>query len=115
MLRGAFYKKCAETDSMAATYLCNCGIRGYHVYQSMWSAEENLVCKLEMSNPHDNYAVTMVKGKQTCPSALAVYLLVDCTVPVTASSCWHLVSQPTRHLGSLDELQVVRYQQNAGR
>ena len=46
-------------DDMAATYLCNSSVRGYHVYQSVWSAEEgeNLMCKREMSNPRDNYAV----------------------------------------------------------
>ena len=114
MLRGAFYNKRAEKDGMAATYLCNSSVRGYHVYQSVWSAEENLVCKWEMSNPRDNYAVIVVKGEQTCPSALAVYLLVNRTVPGTASSCWHLVPRPTRHLGSLDELRVVGYRQKAG-
>ena len=101
----------AEKDGMAATYLCNSSVRGSHVYQSVWSAEENLVCKQGMSNPSDNYAVIVVKGEQTCPSALVVYLLVDCMVPGTASSCWHLVSQPPRHL---DESQVVGYPQKAG-
>ena len=50
---------------MAVTYLCNSSVRGYHVYQSMWSAEEreNLVCKQEMSNPLDSYAVILVNGK----------------------------------------------------
>ena len=33
---------------MAVTYLCNSSVRGYHVYQGVWSAEEekNLVCYL---------------------------------------------------------------------
>ena len=66
---------------MAATYLCNSSVQSYHVYQGVWSAEENLMCKQEMSNLHDSYAVVVVKGKQTCQSALAVYLLVDRTVP----------------------------------
>ena len=46
-------KKHAERDDMAATYLCNSSVRGYNVFQSVWSAEEgeNLVCKWEMSNP----------------------------------------------------------------
>ena len=68
-----------------------------------------------MSNPHDNYAVIVVKGKQTCQSALAVYLLVDHTGSEPTSSCWHLVSRLTRHLGSLDESRVVGYWQKAGR
>ena len=72
---------------MAATYLCNSSVRGYHIYQSMWSAEENLVCKREMSNPHDSYTVIVVKGEQTCQSALAVYLVVDCMVPGPVSLC----------------------------
>ncbi len=38
-----------------------------HIYQSVWSAEEgeNLVCKREMSNPLDSYAVIVIKGEQT--------------------------------------------------
>ena len=72
---------------MAATYLCNSSVRGYHVYQRMWSAEEHLMCKREMSNPRDSYAVIVVKAKQTCQSALTVDLVVDCMVPGSASSC----------------------------
>ena len=64
-----------------AANLSNSSVRGYHVYRSMWSAEENFVCKREMSNPHDSYTVIVVKGEQTCQSALTVYLLNDCTVP----------------------------------
>ena len=78
---------------MAVTYLCNSSVRGYHVYQNMWSVEENLVCKREMSNPRDSY--TVIKGEQTCQSALTVYLLVDRTVPGSVSLCWHLVSWQT--------------------
>ena len=56
-----------KENDMAATYLCNSSVRGYHVYQSAWSAEEgeNLVCKREMSNPLDSYAVIVIKGEQT--------------------------------------------------
>jgi len=59
--------KRAKRNDMAATYLCNSSIRGYHVYQSMWSTEEreNLVCKRKMGNPLDSYAVIVVKGEQT--------------------------------------------------
>ena len=32
--------KRAERNDMAATCLCNSSIRGCHVYQSVWSAEE---------------------------------------------------------------------------
>ena len=46
---------------MAATYLCNSGVRGYPVHQSMWSAKENLVCKRKISNLRDSYAVVVVK------------------------------------------------------
>ena len=73
------------------------------------------MCKQEMSNPRDSYAI-VVKGEQTCQSALADYLLVNrtvTTVPRPTSSCWHLVSRLTRHLDSLDESQVVGYRQKA--
>ena len=38
-----------------------------HIYQSVWSVEEGkiLVCKREMSNPLDSYAVIVIKGEQT--------------------------------------------------
>ena len=60
------------------------------------------MCKLEMSNSRDSHTV-VVKGEQTYQFALAVYLLVDRTVPGPVSSFWHLVSWLTRHLGLLDE------------
>ena len=49
--------------------------------------EEHLMCKREMSNPRDSYAVIVVKAKQTCQSALTVDLVVGCMVPGSASSC----------------------------
>ena len=60
------------------------------------------MCKREMSNSRDSHTV-VVKGEQTYQFALAVYLLVDRTVPGPVSSFWHLVSWLTRHLGLLDE------------
>ena len=95
---------------MAATYLCNSSVRGYHIYQSVWSAEENLVCRRELSNPRDSYAVIVVRGEQTCQSAFAVNLLVDRTVPRLVSLCLHIVSRLTRHLGSLDDLWVIYHE-----
>ena len=72
---------------MAVTYLCNSSVRGHHIYQSVWSAEEgeNLVCKWEMSNLCDSYAIIVVKGEQIFQCVLAVYLLVDRTVLGPAS------------------------------
>ena len=38
-------------------------IRGYHVYRKIWSATigEKLVCKREISNVVDRYAVSVLK------------------------------------------------------
>ena len=38
-------------------------IRGYHIYQSIWSAEvdERFVCEKEPLNPSDRYAVAVLK------------------------------------------------------
>ena len=52
---------------MASTYRCDMYVRGYHVCHSLWSVEvgENLVCKWEMSNLCDSYAVIITKGEET--------------------------------------------------
>ena len=38
-------------------------VRGYHEYQSVWSAivGEELQCRIELSNPHDLFAVAVCK------------------------------------------------------
>ena len=38
--------------------------RGYHQYQSIWSAVvgEELPCRIELSNPHDLFAVAICKA-----------------------------------------------------
>ena len=42
-------------------------IRGYHEYQSIWTAEigENLDCARDVRNSHDPYAVSVKKGTAT--------------------------------------------------
>ena len=41
-----------------------CCIRGCHVYQDIWEAavDEDLVCRPERSNAHDQYAVAVMKN-----------------------------------------------------
>ena len=45
------------------SYEQDSGIRGYHIYQSIWSAEvdERFVCEKEPLNPSDRYAVAVSK------------------------------------------------------
>ena len=40
-------------------------VRGYHAYKVVWEAsvEESLRCKWEAGNPHDPYAVSVLKGE----------------------------------------------------
>ena len=39
-------------------------VRSYHEYQSVWSAVfgEELQCRIELSNPHDLFAVAVYKS-----------------------------------------------------
>ena len=47
------------------TYECSCCVRGYHVYQHIWSAAvvEVLSCEREPTNSRDRYAVAIKKDE----------------------------------------------------
>ena len=49
---------------MADTYEFVSMVRGYHEYQSIWSAviREELPCRIELSNPHDLFAIAICKS-----------------------------------------------------
>ena len=63
---------CALSAKMAASWdpdtseftLSPSFIRGYHVYQDHWMPEigEELNCVIEKNNPHDKYAVSVMKN-----------------------------------------------------
>ena len=52
--------KMAEID----TYEFDSMVHGYHQYQSIWSTVvgEELQCRIELSNPHDLFAVAICKS-----------------------------------------------------
>ena len=50
--------------AMASSFEVETMIRGYHQYKAVWGAQvgEQLQCRREMSNPHDIYAVAILKS-----------------------------------------------------
>ena len=46
-----------------ATFEINCCVRGYHVYQRLWTSTvgEHLSCRREHTNENDRYAVAVMK------------------------------------------------------
>ena len=48
---------------MAAVFVVESCVRGYHYYQNIWDPviDEVLTCVQEDGNPHDRYAVTVHK------------------------------------------------------
>ena len=46
-----------------ATFEIDCCVRGYHVYQRLWTSTvgENLSCRREPTNENDRYAVAVMK------------------------------------------------------
>ena len=50
--------------AMASSFEVEAMIRGYHQYKAVWDAQvgEQLQCRKEMSNPHDIYAVAILKS-----------------------------------------------------
>ena len=48
---------------MAAEFIVESCVRGYHYYQNIWDPviNEVLTCAREDSNPHDRYAVAVYK------------------------------------------------------
>ena len=58
---------------MAATYLCKSSVRGYHVYQSMWSAKEGEKARVQTGDEQPATPVLRHCGKRrTDRSTLAV-------------------------------------------
>ena len=51
--------------AMASSFELEAMIRGYHQYKAVWDAQvgEQLQCRREMSNPHDIYAVAILKSE----------------------------------------------------
>ena len=49
---------------MADFFECECMVRGYHKYNDVWEAEvgTTLQCQRETGNPHDIYAVAVLKS-----------------------------------------------------
>ena len=50
--------------SVVSRFVIDSKIRGYHVYQTIWSSpyvEEELECRREPGNSHDPHAVAMMK------------------------------------------------------
>ena len=52
-------------------------VRGYHVYEEIWDASigEELLCAREPTNPHDPFAVAVVKSDQTVGQVPLKYVL----------------------------------------
>ena len=50
--------------AMASSFEVEAMVRGYHQYKAVWDAQvgEQLQCWREMSNPHDIYAVVILKS-----------------------------------------------------
>ena len=50
-------------NKQMASFECDSCVRGYHVYQSIWSAAvgESLTCRREPLNPQDRYSVAVMK------------------------------------------------------
>ena len=55
----------AETAGLEATEILSC-VRGYHVYCKIWTPyiNETLVCRRELGNLEDPYAVAVVKDEK---------------------------------------------------
>ena len=55
-----------------ATMEMNSCVRGYHVYQSVWTPVigEELICRREVGNAHDRYAVGIYKQDSNRPETL---------------------------------------------
>ena len=51
---------------MAAEFTIESCVRGYHIYQSRWTAVigEELTCRREPANASDPFAVAVVKGSE---------------------------------------------------
>ena len=49
---------------MADFFECECMVRGYHKYKDVWEAEFGITlqCQWETGNPHDIYAVAVLKS-----------------------------------------------------
>ena len=66
MIRGTkFMVKLRPVKSKpASSFEVGTMIRGYHQYKAVWDAQvgEQLQCRREMSNPHDIYAVAILKS-----------------------------------------------------
>lgn len=46
------------------SFCFNSYVRGYHAYMNIWNPVEgeSLVCKREIENPHDKYAVSIIRN-----------------------------------------------------
>lgn len=52
-------------ELVAHTFRIESAVRGYHVYLELWTPSdgEYLGTRMERDNPHDNFAVAVVRGE----------------------------------------------------
>ena len=55
----------AASEGSSHNYEISSMVRGYHQYRSIWNAidGEELPCRVELSNPHDLFAVAVCKSE----------------------------------------------------
>ena len=72
-------------ELVAHTFRIESAVRGYHVYRELWTPTngEYLGTRMERDNPHDNFAVAVVRGEA----------IVGHIPRGVSKICWHFLNK----------------------